>query len=84
MEPNKIKPIKRIEPKEAIRDWDLNYNLGAAVQLIAQHGGRPNSLAKSDLLRARQYIDDELNGIKRDEINTFIAWANEVSEEYRR
>lgn len=48
----------RIEPIDAIEDWDLNFNLGNVIKYVARadHKGKP----AEDLLKAKWYIDREL------------------------
>lgn len=53
---------RRYEPKDVIRDWDLNFNLGSAVKYISRAGRKGPIL--EDLRKARQFIDFEISAIK--------------------
>jgi hypothetical protein len=48
----------KIQPIEAIEDWDLGFNLGNTVKYIAraEHKGAP----VEDLRKARWYLDREI------------------------
>lgn len=48
------------EPKDVIRLWGLNYNVGAAVKYISRAGRKPGNPANKDLRKAAQYIKFEL------------------------
>lgn len=66
MEYNQItKPMhycegRKYEPKDVIRDWDLNFNLGNAVKYISRAGRKPGCPAEEDLKKAMMYIGFEL------------------------
>lgn len=49
----------KFEPKDVIREWELNFNLGNAVKYIAR-AGRKDDIVK-DLQKAKQYIEFELD-----------------------
>lgn len=49
---------RKYEPKDVIRDWELNFNLGNSVKYIARAGRKDDIL--QDLRKARQYIDFEI------------------------
>ena len=53
---------RRYEPKDVIRDWGLNFNLGSAVKYISRAGRKGPIL--EDLRKARQFIDFEISAIK--------------------
>ena len=46
---------RRIEPLEAIEDWDLSYHLGNVVKYITRAGRKGEAL--EDLRKARVYLD---------------------------
>lgn len=50
---------RKYEPKDVIRDWDLNFNLGNAVKYVARAGRKGDIL--EDLKKARQYLDFEID-----------------------
>lgn len=54
----------KYEPKDVIRDWGLNFNLGSAVKYICRAGYKDDIV--QDLLKARQFIDFE--------IEAFLVW----------
>lgn len=56
---------RKYEPKDVIRDWDLNFNLGSAVKYLAR-AGRKGDIVE-DLLKAREYIDFEIEAILNEE-----------------
>lgn len=47
------------EPYKVISDWGLNFNLGNVIKYIAR-AGRKTDNPLEDLLKARQYIDFEI------------------------
>lgn len=49
---------RKYEPKDVIRDWGLNFNLGNAVKYVARAGRKGDIL--EDLRKAKQYIDFEI------------------------
>ena len=55
---------RKYEPKDVIRDWDLNFNLGNAVKYISR-AGRKNDIIE-DLEKAKQYIDFEIEALKEE------------------
>ena len=53
---------RKYEPKDVIRDWNLNFNLGNAVKYISR-AGRKGSV-KEDLMKAKQYIEFEIEALE--------------------
>jgi len=53
----------KYEPKDVIREWGLNFNLGNAVKYIAR-AGRKDDIIK-DLQKAKQYIEFELDYLEK-------------------
>ena len=51
---------RKFEPKDVIRDWNLNFNLGNAVKYISRNGRKAGEDAVKDLMKARQYLDFEI------------------------
>lgn len=49
---------RKYEPKDVIRDWELNFNLGSAVKYIARAGRKDDVI--QDLKKARQFLDFEI------------------------
>ena len=52
---------RRYEPKDVIRDWDLNFNLGSAIKYISR-AGRKDDIVQ-DLKKARQFLDFEIESL---------------------
>lgn len=52
------------EPKDVIRAWGLNFNLGNVVKYIARAGRKDNIL--QELNKAKQYIEFEIEAIERE------------------
>lgn len=55
---------RKYEPKDVIRDWGLNFNLGNAVKYISRAGRKDDIL--QDLKKARQYLDFEIEAIEEE------------------
>lgn len=53
---------RKFEPKDVIRDWDLNFNLGNAVKYLAR-AGRKGDIVE-DLKKAQQYIQFEIDALE--------------------
>lgn len=53
---------RKFEPKDVIRDWGLNFNLGSAVKYLARAGRKDDVI--QDLSKAKEYIDFEIAAIK--------------------
>lgn len=66
--PNPISPehYKRLspEPKDVIRSWGLNFNLGSAVKYISRAGYKDEIV--QDLKKAQQFIQFEIDYLKGD------------------
>lgn len=66
--PNPISPehYKRLspEPKDVIRSWGLNFNLGSAVKYISRAGYKDEII--QDLKKAQQFIQFEIDYLKGD------------------
>ena len=52
------------EPKDVIRAWGLNFNLGSAVKYIARAGRKDDIL--QELNKARQFIEFEIEAIEKE------------------
>lgn len=63
---------RRYEPKDVIRDWDLNFNMGNAVKYAARAGRKIydglswRASMIRDLEKARQYLDFEIEALLRE------------------
>ena len=49
---------RKYEPKDVIRDWGLNFNLGSAVKYISRAGRKGDKL--EDLKKAKQFLQFEI------------------------
>lgn len=58
---------RKYEPKDVIRDWGLNFNVGSAVEYCSRHGKKDDAI--QDLEKAREFIGFEIDALKaeRDE-----------------
>ena len=54
----------KYEPKDVIRCWGLNFNLGNSVKYIAR-AGRKDDIVQ-DLKKARQYLDFEIEYLENE------------------
>ena len=52
------------EPKDVIRAWGLNFNLGSAVKYIARAGRKDDIL--QELNKAKQFIEFEIEAIEKE------------------
>ena len=64
--PNHYCEGRKFEPKDVIRDWNLNFNLGNTVKYIARNGRKADNSALQDLLKARQYLDFEIAAMQEE------------------
>ena len=55
---------RKYEPKDVIRDWGLNFNLGSAVKYISRSGRKDDLL--TDLRKARQFLDFEIEAVEEE------------------
>lgn len=55
---------RKYEPKDVIRDWGLNYNLGCVVKYISRAGRKDDILL--DLYKARKYLEFEIEAIAKE------------------
>ncbi len=56
--------FSNIEPKDAIRDWGLNFNLGNVVKYVVRAGKKENIL--DDLRKAMTYLNFEIEAIEEE------------------
>lgn len=57
---------RKYEPKDVIRDWNLDFNLGNVVKYISRNGRKQNESSLKDLQKARQYLDFEIVALKKE------------------
>ncbi len=55
---------RKYEPVKVIRDWNLTFNLGNALKYISRAGRKDDAI--KDLLKAKQYIDFEIEALKEE------------------
>lgn len=53
---------RKYEPKDVIRDWNLNFNLGSAVKYISRAGRKDDII--QDLKKAQQFIQFEIDALE--------------------
>lgn len=57
----------KYEPKDVIRDWGLNFNLGSAVKYIARAGRKDDII--QDLKKAKQFLEFEIEALYEERNN---------------
>ena len=55
---------RKYEPKDVIRDWQLNFNIGSAVKYLSR-AGRKDDIVQ-DLRKAQQFIQFEIDAINEE------------------
>lgn len=53
---------RKFEPKDVIRDWGLNFNVGTAVKYLSR-AGRKDDIVQ-DLKKAQEFIQFEIDAIE--------------------
>lgn len=54
----------KYEPKDVIRAWGLNFNLGSAVKYIARAGRKDDII--QELKKAQQFLQFEIDAIEEE------------------
>ena len=54
----------KYEPKDVIRDWGLNFNLGSTVKYIARAGRKDDII--QDLKKAKQFLEFEIEALEEE------------------
>jgi len=62
--PDYYREGRKYEPKDVIKDWDLNFNLGNVVKYVSR-AGRKDYCDLNDLIKARTYLQFEIEDIYR-------------------
>lgn len=57
---------RKYEPKDVIRDWKLNFNLGSAVKYISRAGRKDDTV--QDLKKAQEFIQFEIDAINEERL----------------
>ena len=52
---------RKYKPKDVIRDWGLNFNLGSAVKYLSRAGRKDDII--QDLKKAQEFIQFEIDAI---------------------
>lgn len=60
---------RQYEPRKVISDWGLNFNLGNAVKYISRAGRKKEETKLEDLMKAKTYLEYEIEEVKRNESN---------------
>ena len=55
---------RKYEPKDVIRDWKLNFNLGSVVKYIARAGRKDDII--QDLKKAKQFLEYEIEALEEE------------------
>ena len=56
----------KYEPKDVIRDWGLNFNLGSAVKYISRAGRKDDII--QDLKKAKQFLEFEIEALENERL----------------
>lgn len=56
----------KYDPVKVIRDWKLSFCLGNVLKHIARAGRKDGNSKLQDLLKAKQYIEFEIEGIENE------------------
>ena len=63
---------RKYEPKDVIRDWQLNFNLGSAIKYISRAGHKDDIL--QDLKKSLWYLQREIQRIENSNNFTFYLF----------
>lgn len=55
----------KFEPKDVIREWGLNFNLGSAIKYISRAGRKGDKI--EDLQKAVQFLEFEIEALEKEE-----------------
>ena len=58
---------RKYEPKDVIRDWDLNFNLGNVIKYISRNGRKSGESVLKDLRKAKTYLEFEIKALEEEE-----------------
>ena len=56
----------KYEPKDVIRDWGLNFNLGSTVKYIVRAGRKDDII--QDLKKAKQFLEFEIEALENERL----------------
>lgn len=74
--------MRRTDELIAIRDWNLNYNLGTVVINVIK-GGNPAKPDKEALIRAKMFLDFELKCISEREVELAKEQFESINKQIR-
>ena len=63
--PDHYNRFKNHQPKDAIKEWGLDFFLGNVVKYVVRAGSKPGESALTDLKKARQYLDFEIEAYEQ-------------------
>lgn len=75
---------RKYEPKDVIRDWGLNFNLGSAVKYISRAGRKGDIL--EDLRKAKQFLEFEIEAVEENRLleslsgHSYVVTSQEIRE----
>lgn len=69
---------REYEPKDVIRDWGLNFNLGSAVKYISRAGRKGDKL--EDLQKAKQFLEFEIEAAEKEKNSDIGMTCKEAVE----
>lgn len=56
----------KYEPVKVIQDWGLSFCLGNVIKYLARAGRKDGNSKLQDLLKAKQYIEFEIEELEND------------------
>jgi len=69
---------REYEPKDVIRDWGLNFNLGSCVKYISRAGRKGDIL--EDLKKAKQFLEFEIEAVEEERKSDIGMTCKEAAE----
>ena len=66
---------RKYEPKDVIRDWEMNFNIGSAVKYLSRAGRKGDII--EDLEKAKQFIQFEIDYLKQERAKEKLEFMNE-------
>lgn len=70
---------RKYEPKDVIRDWDLNFNLGSAVKYISRAGRKGDKI--EDLKKAETFLRFEIEALELEKVDSHCITIKDDSVE---
>lgn len=58
--PDYYKGKSGLQPKQLIKDFDLDFFLGNVVKYVCRAGRKPGTTKIDDLIKAKDYLIDEI------------------------